>query len=295
MKKLNLLITFISFSSLVFGNETVADSTQVAAKTTAATTAVNLSTTEILIIVLFVFTVLLLIVSYTLFKGLRAIFLESVQTKQAEKTTKEKLTLWEKLLSLRPISSEKSLEIPHEYDGIKELNNPTPAWFNWLFYGSIIFGIGYLYYYHIAEWGPRQDDEYKIELAEADAAKREFLAKSGGLIDEKTVKIDPSQIEKGKTIFGGNCAACHGVAGEGLVGPNLTDDFWLHGGSINDIFKTIKYGVPEKGMVSWEKSLSAADISAVANYIVSLHGTNPPNAKAPQGEKYVPEGGEGAK
>jgi cytochrome c oxidase cbb3-type subunit 3 len=292
MKKCNLLIILSLLSATTFAQEVATDSTKVAEKASAATaTFSSLSSTDILVIVLFVFTLLLLVVSYTLLKGLKRVLSETVKSKSpAVEEKKQKRTLWEKLLSLKPISAEKDLVIPHDYDGITELNNPTPSWFNWLFYGSIVFGIGYLYYYHIGEWGPRQDDEYKTELVEADAAKRIMLAKSGGAIDEKTVKIDATQIEKGKTIFGGNCAACHGNAGEGLVGPNLTDEFWLHGGSIHDIFKTIKYGVPEKGMVSWEKSMSAGDISAVANYIVSLKGTNPPNPKAPQGEKYVPEG-----
>lgn len=291
MKKISLLITLTTLASALYAQDATAESTQVVV----AATSSSLTTTEILIIALFVFSLALVLVSYTLFKGVKTIYEDTVKAKSSateiEQAKKDKLTLWEKLLSLKPLSKEKDLEIPHVYDGIKELDNPIPAWFNWLFYGSIIFGFAYLYYYHIGEWGPRQDDEYKTELALADAQKREMLAKSGGAIDEKTVKIDESQVEKGKTIYTGNCAACHGVAGEGLVGPNLTDEFWLHGGSINDIFKTIKYGVPEKGMVSWEKSMSAADISAVSNFIVSIKGTNPPNAKAPQGEKYVPEDG----
>ncbi|WAC39905.1 cbb3-type cytochrome c oxidase N-terminal domain-containing protein [Pedobacter sp. SL55] len=198
----------------------------------------------------------------------------------------EKPNIWTKLLSLKPLSAEKDLEIPHAYDGIKELNNPVPAWFNVLFYGTLIFAAGYLYYYHIGEHGERQDDEYKTEMAKADLAKQKFLAKNASSVDENSVKVDPSQIAVGKGVFDANCVACHGQNGEGLVGPNLTDEFWLHGGSVKDIFKVVKYGVPEKGMVSWEKNMSSANISAVTNYILSLQGSKPANPKAPQGEKY---------
>lgn len=283
MKKSSLLVAFTIISGLSYAQNKAADSVAVAA----TSSSFSLSTTEILIAVLLVFTLILLFVSYTLLKGIKAVYTDIVKPKSVTETSekKEKLSLMEKLLSLRPLSKEKDLEIPHEYDGIKELNNPIPAWFNWLFYGSVVFGFAYLYYYHIGEWGPRQDDEYKTELVAADAAKRKLMAASGS-IDENSIKVDASQAEKGKTIYDANCAACHAPDGGGLVGPNLTDEFWLHGGSIKDIFKTIKYGVPDKGMVSWEKSMSAADIGAVSNYIVTLKGTKPATPKEPQGDKF---------
>lgn len=203
-----------------------------------------------------------------------------------QKQRKIKPGIWSKLLELKPIEEEKELVIPHAYDDIHELNNPVPKWFNLLFYGTMIFAVGYLYYYHIGEYGQKQDQEYETELAKADADKRSFLAKSVNKVDENTIKVDKALIANGKSVFLANCIACHGEHGQGLVGPNLTDEFWLHGGSISDIFKTIKYGVPAKGMVSWEKSMSATNIAEVANYIVSLQGSKPANAKAPQGEKY---------
>lgn len=198
-----------------------------------------------------------------------------------------KQTLWQKLLSLRPLAEEKDLLIMHDYDNIQELDNPIPAWFNWLFYGSIIFATAYLLNYHVFKTGKLQDEEYVIEMKQADAAKEAYLAKTGNAIDENSVKIDKSAevLAAGKAVFTQNCVACHGQNAEGVVGPNLTDEYWLHGGKINNVFKTIKYGIPEKGMISWEKQLSAKQISDVSNYIESLKGTNPPNPKAPQGEK----------
>ncbi|HEX7365537.1 MAG TPA: cbb3-type cytochrome c oxidase N-terminal domain-containing protein [Pelobium sp.] len=200
---------------------------------------------------------------------------------------KHKQTLWQKLLSLRPMAEEKELLIMHDYDNIQELDNPIPAWFNWLFYGSVVFALAYLLNYHVFKTGKLQDEEYAIEMKQAEVAKEAYLAKTGNMIDENSVKIDKSAevLAAGKAVFTQNCVACHGQNAEGVVGPNLTDDFWLHGGKIGSVFKTIKYGVPEKGMISWEKQLSPKQISDVANYIESLKGSNPANPKAPQGEK----------
>ncbi len=128
-------------------------------------------------------------------------------------------------------------------------------------------------------------------MAEAKIAKDEYMRKNALNVDENTVKMaDAAGIDDGKTIFVANCAVCHGAKGEGVVGPNLTDDYWLHGGFINDVFKTIKNGWPAKGMKSWATDLTPVQIKDVASYIKTLHGTNPPNAKAPQGDLYT-EGG----
>ena len=263
----------------------------------------NLSITEILIIALLVFVVVLLFVTIVLFNAFK-ITLKAQNNPQPYhkyetpvpltyedwlKQKKSKPNIWTKLLSLKPIEKEEELIIPHAYDGIHELNNPVPTWFNVLFYGSIIFGVGYFYYYHIGEYGPKQDQEYENEMVQAATDKKIFLAKSGEKYDESSVKVDQNLIVSGKQVFNTNCMACHGEKGEGTVGPNLTDEFWLHGGSIAAIFKTIKYGVPAKGMVSWEKNLSAKNIAELSNYILSLKGTKPANAKAPQGDVYKEE------
>lgn len=200
---------------------------------------------------------------------------------------KSKPGIWSKILGLRPISEEKDMVLEHEFDGISELDNPTPAWFMWLFYATIFFAGAYLLNYHVFKWGKLQDQEYIAEVAEANAAKEAYLANAANLIDENTVKEEKeaSVISAGQAVFNSNCVACHGDKGQGLVGPNLTDEYWLHGGKINSIFKTIKYGVPEKGMISWEKTLTPKQISEVSNFILTLKGSNPPGGKAPQGEK----------
>ncbi|PWS29557.1 cytochrome C [Pedobacter yonginense] len=200
----------------------------------------------------------------------------------------KKPSIWTKLLSLRPIEEEGDLVIDHAYDGIKELNNPVPTWFNVLFFGTMIFAVSYLFYYHIGGYGDLQDQEYEQEIAKAQVDKAAYLEKSANTIDESSVKVDKTLavLQEGRTIFNTNCVVCHGDKGQGIIGPNLTDEYWLHGGGISNVFKTIKYGVPEKGMISWEKNLNPKQMSAVANFVLSLSGTKPAGAKAPQGEKY---------
>ena len=209
---------------------------------------------------------------------------------QAKKARKSKgISWWHKLMGLRPLEDEKDLVIDHVYDDIQELDNPVPAWFNGLFYGSMAFAVVYLLIYQVFGWGLNQEQEYEREMAEADKVRQEWLAQSANSIDEHSVELDlsPETVANGQAIFAQNCTACHGGVGEGGIGPNLADEYWLHGGEIRDIFKTVKYGVLDKGMVPWEQNLTPAQIAEVSNYIVSLRGSNPANAKEPQGEKVV--------
>ena len=244
---------------------------------------------------LFLLIVVMLVLLKT-FKVLTRIILKSegyteeqivAEMKPAKKEKKPKAEVWQKLLSLRPLAEEKELLIAHDYDGIQELDNPIPAWFMYLFYATIIFAVCYLLTYHVFGIGQLQYAEYKTEMAQADIEKKIFLSKAANKVDENTVKLsaDPAAIASGQAIFKSTCAACHGDHAQGNVGPNLTDDYWLHGAKINDLFKTIKYGVLAKGMPTWEKQLSPRQISDVANYIKSIHGTNPAGAKEPQGTK----------
>ncbi|MDX2189849.1 MAG: cbb3-type cytochrome c oxidase N-terminal domain-containing protein [Bacteroidota bacterium] len=199
----------------------------------------------------------------------------------------EEQTLWEKLLSLKPLAFENRLVLHHEYDGIKELDNPTPPWFNFLFYGTIIFGIVYMFIYHVAGDGNIQETEYKQEVAIAMAAQEELMKKAVNSINEDNAKIltDASALEEGKAIYTKNCVACHSPTGAGGVGPNLTDEYWIHGKTPKNIFHTISEGVIEKGMIAWKKQLNPAQIQKVASYIVMLQGTNPAGGKEPQGNK----------
>lgn len=263
---------------------------------------IGLSNSELLIVALLLFAIVSLFATIAILNALKVMVKERmnptpfVKYQAPEpldyvewlKQKNSKPNIWTKLLSLRPLEEEESMIIPHSYDGIHELNNPVPRWFNVLFYGTMIFAAGYLYYYHIGD-GPKQDQEYAAEMEKAVADKKAFLAVAAEKFDENSVKLDGSLIANGKSVFMANCIACHGEHGQGIVGPNLTDEFWLHGGSINDVFKTVKYGVPAKGMASWEKNLSSKNIAEVVNFIMSLQGSKPANAKVPQGEKYEPK------
>lgn len=212
---------------------------------------------------------------------------EELNPRKVKKLKKPKGEVWNKLLDLRPLEEENEILIAHDYDGIQELDNPIPSWFMYLFYITIIFAVGYLLNYHVFHTGQLQYEEYKTEVAQADIAKKAYLSKAADQVDETTVKLvhDPGVIAAGQAIFKQNCVACHGEHAQGVVGPNLTDDYWLHGGKINDLFKTVKYGVLTKGMPTWEKVLSPKQISDVVNFVKSIHGTNPPNPKASQGVK----------
>ncbi len=189
------------------------------------------------------------------------------------------------------VEKEKDILLDHNYDGIRELDNALPPWWKYSFYISIVWSIFYLGYYYFGG-GPSSRDEYNTEVQLAKIEVEEYKKKNALNVDETNVQLaDGAGITEGTEIFKTNCAACHGNVGEGnQVGPNLTDNYWLHGGSLNDIFKSVKYGWPAKGMRSWQADLSAVQIKNVTSYIKSLHGTNPANAKESQGDLYS-EGG----
>ena len=187
-----------------------------------------------------------------------------------------------------PLDREAEVATDHNYDGIIELDNSLPPWWVYMFYGTIIFAITYMIYFTYFD-GPTQQMEYDTEVAQAIQKKNEFLKKTAALVDETSVLIltDATALAKGKSGYITKCAACHGMNGEGLVGPNLTDDYWIHGGGIKDIFKTIKYGWPEKGMISWESQITPMEMQQISSFIITIKGTNPANPKAPQGIIYV--------
>jgi cytochrome c oxidase cbb3-type subunit 3 len=186
------------------------------------------------------------------------------------------------------LEKEANVLLDHDYDGIKELDNALPPWWKWGFYFTVIVGIIYLFRFHIVNSGPTPLQEYDKEMAAAETSLENFKKNSKDAFDEKTVTLaDTKGIAEGKKIFTGTCFPCHGASGEGnAVGPNLTDKYWLHGGSIGEVFKTITNGVPDKGMQAWGKTFSPVDVRNIASYVLSLQGSNPPNAKAPQGNLY---------
>jgi cytochrome c oxidase cbb3-type subunit III len=198
----------------------------------------------------------------------------------------------EKLNFEKPIEEEEEILLDHNYDGIKELDNHLPPWWTNLFYLTIAFSVVYVLIYHVFDIMPLQEEEYN--LAMADAAKQTELRLASveeDFIDEATVEFvnTSSALTEGATLYTRNCVVCHGTNGEGGIGPNLTDEYWIHGGSISDIFKIIKYGVQEKGMIPWQTSLTPSQMQNLSSYIYTLEGTNPANAKAPEGQIYIRE------
>jgi len=183
------------------------------------------------------------------------------------------IPLWKRIYdrawALVPIEKEGDIDLGHDFDGIRELDNRLPPWWLYMFYGTIIWGLAYVYVAHYSDFSQTQIEEYAAEMQVAEQDRMRFLAKQKNLVDENTV------------------TQLHGIQGEGGVGPNLTDPNWLHGGGVKNIFKTIKYGVPEKGMIAWKSQFQPVAIQQVSSYIMTLAGTDPPNAKEPQGEIYI--------
>ncbi len=177
--------------------------------------------------------------------------------------------------------------LDHNYDGIQEFDNPLPSWWLLTFYGTIIFAVLYVGYYHFGS-GPSLDDELASDLHEVKLRMEAQRQAEPPPSDEELNALfaKPEVREHGKKLFGEKCAACHGGAGEGGIGPNLTDKFWLHGqGRLADLIKIVADGVPEKGMPPWKSLLSREQVMAAAAHVHGLAGTKPANPKAPQGEK----------
>jgi cytochrome c oxidase cbb3-type subunit 3 len=212
----------------------------------------------------------------------------------AKVAASEEENWWTRFAGVKPLSKEKDIMIDHDYDGIHELDNPTPPWFNLLFYGTIFFAIVYLINYHVIGTGKVMEDEYAAQMAEAEEQKKNFLATAANLVDESNITLvtETAKLEEGKTIFLEKCKACHGDKGQGTAAaPNLTDEYWLHGGSLVDVFKSIKYGWPAKGMISWQNQIKPEQMQNVASFIMSIQGTVPAGeGREPQGEKAASEG-----
>ncbi|MBU3743075.1 MAG: c-type cytochrome, partial [Sediminibacterium sp.] len=184
-------------------------------------------------------------------------------------------TWWDNINKFKPVQEESNIDLGHDYDGIRELDNRLPPWWLYGFYACIVFAVIYLYRFHISHSAPSSGEEYQLAVTQAAADKEAYLAKAANKVDENTVVYQSSAdyLAGGQKIFTTACAPCHLADGGGSVGPNLTDDYWLHGGTIKDIFKTIKYGYPEKGMKSWQDDYTPAQIAQLASFVKSLHGT----------------------
>jgi cytochrome c oxidase cbb3-type subunit 3 len=236
--------------------------------------------------VLTAFTVLLVIVIVVLLVKLKS-KLDELVPKTEEQLAYEQQDFWSKVFQLHPLQTEKKLMMAHAYDGISELDNPTPPWFMFLFYSTIFFAVVYGIVYHAIGDGNIMQNEYVAEVKAADISREVYLKKFANSINEGNVTLvtTKEKIAEAKTIYDNNCVACHGSFGEGKVGPNLTDEYWIHGSDLKKIFHTISEGVAEKGMIAWKKQLNPLQIQLVSSYVMGMKGTNPPNPKAPQGEK----------
>ncbi|MEI7533918.1 MAG: cbb3-type cytochrome c oxidase N-terminal domain-containing protein [Verrucomicrobiae bacterium] len=179
------------------------------------------------------------------------------------------------------------LLLDHEYDGIRELDNNLPRWWVWLFYITIIYAAVYLVYYHVTRSGDLQAAEYANEMKSGEQVKAAAMGKFESGMAALQPATDALALENGRQIYAKYCAPCHRVDGGGLVGPNLTDDYWIHGSSYADSVKIIWDGVPAKGMITWKTVLKPEQIQNVASYIYTLRGTKllspgkPPENQAP--------------
>jgi cytochrome c oxidase cbb3-type subunit 3 len=186
-----------------------------------------------------------------------------------------------------PVEQEADVLLDHDYDGIKELDNALPPWWKYGFYFTIVVAFIYVFNYHVLGTGLNPEQEYAVEMEQGKRIEEAYKAKTKNLVDENNVAMsDAGGIAEGAKLYKQSCIACHGANGEGGIGPNLTDEYWIHGGSMTDIYKTIKIGYPDKGMQSWESMMSPVQMKDLSSYVKSIKGTNPANAKAAQGEPY---------
>ncbi|PWH83210.1 cytochrome C oxidase subunit III [Algibacter marinivivus] len=199
-----------------------------------------------------------------------------------------------KLLGQKPIEEEGEIILDHNYDGIKELDNNLPPWWLYGFYASIIFAAVYLVKYHVFD-GDNQIDELETELADARVAIEAYKKTAKNLVDINTVTMltDASDLATGKTIFQTNCVACHMADGGGGIGPNLTDEYWILGGGIKNVFRTVSEGGRSgKGMIPWKTQLKPLEMAQVASYILTFQGTTSANPKAAEGDIWIDEDAE---
>jgi len=210
-------------------------------------------------------------------------------TKNEKREWKWAKRTYKKLLGSKPVEAEGEIILDHNYDGIRELDNKLPPWWVYMFYATIVFAVVYMFRFHVFG-GYDQELEYERQVAEAQAEIEEYKKTAKDLIDANTVELltDAGDLKAGETIFTGNCAVCHKVDGGGSIGPNLTDDYWILGGGIKNVFNTISEGGRAgKGMVSWKTNLKPSEMAQVASYVLNMHGTNPTDAKDPEGEIWM--------
>tara|TARA_R110001592_G_scaffold91412_4_gene267614 strand:+ start:69 stop:980 length:912 start_codon:yes stop_codon:yes gene_type:complete len=248
----------------------------------------------VVVVLLIIVAILVMLLAVSLLSLLKAIVNKDMSPEK--KASKEKESswfakTWMKWNALKPLEEEQDIMLDHDYDGIKELDNHLPPWWKALFYLSVVYAVIYLMVFHVFKTSPLQEEEYEIEMALALAAKNDIEQTIVVDFDESNVPFtdDAEALADGKKFFEGQCGMCHKADGGGLAGPNLTDDYWRHGGSMTNIYNVIKNGVPSTAMIAWESRLNPIRLQNVASYVKSLRGTNPAGALPPDGELYVEE------
>lgn len=291
MKVMSLLIGSCLIGLAVTAQTAAGAATQTVAAVANDTIGGMPSTTFYIVIGVIVIELAVIIALVNLLKFLTGIQGQEVAAAKAAGAPSAITIWWNKFNKSVSIEKEKDIDLSHDYDGIRELDNAVPPWWTWTFVACFVFAIVYLWRYHVSETAPLQVQELQIAMQKAEAEKDAYLKTAATKVDENTVvMLDAAGIAAGQTTFKRNCITCHGPNGGGNnVGPNLTDEYWLHKGGIKDIFKSIKYGWVEKGMQSWQGMLSATEIAQVASYIKSISGTNVAGGKAPQGDLYKDE------
>lgn len=279
----SLLLILLFISPGLFAQEATSQTTQAVDQTVGG---LSVSTFYLMAIVIFLelFIILALLINV---RFMLKVEKEKIATELSlEEINKPKITWWTRFNKFKPVEQEADIDLGHDYDGIRELDNRLPPWWLYGFYASIIFAAVYLWRFHVSHTAPSSQQEYERSVATAELKIQEYLKLKGDAVNENTVTVltGTEDIMAGKKIFTISCAACHKEAGGGDVGPNLTDDYWLHGGDVKSIFKIVKYGY--NAMPQWQNAYSNKQLAQVSSYIKSLKGTNPPNAKAPQGELY---------
>ncbi len=189
----------------------------------------------------------------------------------------------------KPIEEEHEIILDHNYDGIKELDNNLPPWWLYSWYASMVFAAVYLFNFHVIGTSDTQYDELEKEYAQAKIDIAEYKKTAKNLVDVNTVELltEASDLQIGKQIYTDNCVACHMADGGGGIGPNLTDKYWILGGDIKSVFKTISEGGRSgKGMIAWKKDLKPLEMAQVASYVLTMQNITPANPKDPEGDLW---------
>lgn len=250
---------------------------------------------------LFLLLVLMILIAMELIlKSIENVMFQSLTEEAKERYLSAKSKAWEwtwgkkmyqKLLGSKPIEEEGEIILDHNYDGIRELDNKLPPWWVYMFYITIIFAVVYLARFHVFN-DYDQDLEYEREVAAAKIAIEEYKKTAKDMVDVSTVELltDAADLSAGEKIFAVNCVVCHMADGGGGIGPNLTDDYWILGGGIKNVFNTISEGGRDgKGMISWKQTLKPIEMAQVASYLLTFQGTTSANPKAAEGEIWVDE------